>query len=442
MAFPHLKSLAPALRTRDSWFVIVAGAAAFSAYFAMYAFRKPLGAASYADVPGWTVGIDYKSCLLIAQLFGYAFSKLIGIRVIAELTRRRRAATMLALIGCAWLALILFAILPAPWNIAAIFLNGLPLGMIWGLVFSYLEGRRATDLLAAILCSSFIVSSGAVKSVAALLMGLGVSEWWMPAVTGALFLPVLLVSIVVLDSLPPPSPAEQAERVVRTPMPRADRIAYLRDDAAVMLLLLTGNVVLTALRDLRDNFAAEIWVDLGYRNTAPLFSASEIPVALAALAGLGMLMLIRNNFRALMATHAIILAGATLLAGATYALTHAWIDGIAWMVLTGTGLFLAYLPFSSILFDRVIATIGKPGNAGFLIYLADTFGYFGSVGLLLYRSLVRDGMQWLPFYINCTYAAAAVVAICALGSALVFMRKRRRLLDVPNATPYPSASAT
>ena len=31
--------------------------------------------------------------------------------------------------------------------VAAIFLNGLPLGMVWGLVILYLEGRRTSELL-------------------------------------------------------------------------------------------------------------------------------------------------------------------------------------------------------------------------------------------------------------------------------------------------------
>lgn len=74
------------------------------------------------------------------------------------------------------------------------FLNGLPLGMIWGIVFSYLEGRKTTEILGIILCTSFIVSSGVVKSAGMWIMQYwGVSEFWMPVVTGALFLLPLLV---------------------------------------------------------------------------------------------------------------------------------------------------------------------------------------------------------------------------------------------------------
>ena len=49
------------------------------------------------------------------------------------------------------------------------------------------------------------------------------------------------------------------------------------------------------------------------------------------------------------------------------------------------GLYLAYVPFNCILFDRMMAAVKKPGNRGFLIYLADASGYVGSVGLMLYK---------------------------------------------------------
>ena len=102
----------------------------------MYAFRKPFTAATFDVVPGWHFALDYKIALVIAQAVGYALSKLIGVKVISEIEPARRSAAIVGLIGAAWLALIAFALVPAPWNIAALFLNGLPLGMIWGLVFA------------------------------------------------------------------------------------------------------------------------------------------------------------------------------------------------------------------------------------------------------------------------------------------------------------------
>ncbi len=205
-------------------FTAVAGLAGFSAYFAMYAFRKPFTAATFEHVAGWSFALDYKIALILAQVAGYALSKFIGVKVISEIEPRHRAMAILGLIGASWLALVAFAVIPAPWNVAALFLNGLPLGMIWGLVYGYMEGRRVSEVLASMLCASFILSSGVVKSVGVWLMQVWhVDRFWMPAATGSLFMPLLLVSVWVLSRLPPPNARDVAERVQRLPMTAAER---------------------------------------------------------------------------------------------------------------------------------------------------------------------------------------------------------------------------
>ncbi|WP_217620858.1 DUF5690 family protein, partial [Bacillus sp. GbtcB13] len=80
------------------------------------------------------LGVDYKIWLVIAQTMGYAASKIYGIRFIAEMQSTKRARSIVVLILFSWLALLLFAVVPAPFNILFLFLNGFPLGMIWGLV--------------------------------------------------------------------------------------------------------------------------------------------------------------------------------------------------------------------------------------------------------------------------------------------------------------------
>lgn len=410
----------PAAPTR-SLTLALGGLAAFSAYFAMYAFRKPFAAATFGDVGPLGLPIDYKTALLIAQVFGYALSKLIGVRVIAEFGRRGRATAIAALIAAAWVALIAFALIPAPWNIACLFFNGLPLGMIWGLVFSYIEGRRVSEALGAVLCASFIVSSGVVKSVGVLVMDQGVSEYWMPAVTGALFFPVLFVSLWMLERLPAPDAHDEAERTVRVPMHKAERGAFLANHGIAMVLLVIGYVLLTAIRDFRDNFAAELWTAMGLGGDASVFSESELPIAVVTLCALGLLMLIKDNLRALLAMHAIIFAGAVLLGVSTLAYQLGMLAPLPYMILTGAGLYFAYTPFNAMLFDRIIAAIGHAGNAGFLIYIADTSGYAGSVALLLYRSFNAAQVAWLPFYITIAYATSVVLAILTVLSAIYFL---------------------
>ncbi|WP_199560194.1 DUF5690 family protein [Sphingomonas psychrotolerans] len=405
---------------------LLAGVAAFLTYLAMYAFRKPIAAATYADVAPWLGWLDYKTALLLAQVIGYALSKIIGIRVIAEQGRNGRATTILSLIGVSWLALLAFPLVPPGWGVACLLLNGLPLGMVWGLVFAYLEGRRTSEILAAMLSASFILSSGLMKSVGTLLLQAGIGAFWMPALTGLLFAPLLIASLWLLDRTPPPDAEDERQRGRRAPMNRAGRIALLRRNWLPLTMLITAYVALSALRDFRDNFAPELWAELGYADMASIFSLSEAPVAVIVLCGLAAGVLIRDNMRALLALHAAIFAGALLLAGGTLAFQAGWIGPLAWMILVGTGLYLGYVPFSAMLFDRLIATLGQPANAGFLIYVADAGGYGGSVGLLLYRSLAAPKIAWLRFFIDCVYGVAALVALLTLLSALHLAARPQR----------------
>jgi hypothetical protein len=320
--------------------------------------------------------------------------------------------------------------------VAALFFNGLPLGMIWGLVFGYMEGRRSSELLGAILCASFILSSGVVKSVGAwLLHAVHVTPFWMPAATGAVFFPLLLVSVWVLSLLPPPDAGDEAERVRRAPMSAKERAAFLAAYAPGVILLVLAYVLLTAFRDFRDNFAAEIWAALGYGHEAGVFAASELPVAVIALAALAAVMAVRDNLRALMVIHAIVLAGFALLGVSTLAFQAHLLSPLAWMILAGAGLYMAYTPFNAMLFDRLIAVSGRVATAGFLIYVADASGYLGSVALLLWRNFGGFTLDWLRFFTLSAYATSLAGAALTALAALYFHGRARRGAPASRSVP-------
>jgi len=411
-------------RWRPALFVAYAGLAAFSAYFAMYAFRKPFTAATFSAVEGWDFTIDFKIVIVIAQLLGYALSKLIGVKFVSEMPPARRAAAILALIGMSWLALVAFAVLPPLGKVLAMFCNGLPLGMIWGLVFGYIEGRRTSEVLAAMLCASFIVSSGLVKSVGSWLMeSWQVSEFWMPAATGILLMPVLLVAVAGLASLPPPDADDIAERVARPPLFAEGRRRILAQYGPGITLLVLAYVIFTAIRDFRDNFAAEIWQELGYGGVSAMFSASELPIAVVTLAMLASLVLIRDNRRAVLAMHGIVLVGAAMIGLGTAMFQLGWLGPVWWMILSGLGLYFAYTPFNAMLFDRLVAAGGTAGTASFLIYVADASGYGGSIALMLLRNFPGVSLDWLGFFVTLAYVGSAASVILMLGSAIYFRQK-------------------
>ena len=401
--------------------------AAFSTYFCMYAFRKPFAVGTYEGVallPGLPE-VDLKILYILAQVIGYAASKFLGIKVVSEMPSAQRARAIGVFIGLSWLALLLFAILPAPWCALALVLNGLPLGMIWGLVFGFLEGRTVSDLLGAGLCASFIVASGFVKSVGKWVLGMGVSESWMPFATGALFLPPLGICLWMLSQVPEPSEDDIAARTERKPMSAEQRRAFAQAFAPGLSLLVLGYVLLTAYRDFRDNFAREIWDALGYADQPAILTTAELPVAFGSLLAVAVLVRFKDNRRALLAVHVLMLGGALLTGVSTLLHQLGLLSSAAWMISVGIGLYLGYVPVNCVLFDRLIAAVGRAATAGFLIYVADSTGYLGSVGLLLYKNFGQPELSWLQFFTSFSYAVAVVCSVCFALSAAYFHRMTR-----------------
>ena len=253
--------------------------AAFCSYFSMYAFRKPFAAASYSEVAALSVFglvVQYKTVLIIAQVLGYCVSKFLGIKFVSEMPATRRALSIGACIAVAWAALLLFALVPAPWNILCLALNGLPLGMVWGLVFGFLEGRRVSEVLGIGLSASYILASGVVKSVGKSMINMGVPEFWMPFATGACFVVPMLVFVFLLASIPPPTPEDRAARIERAPMDARARREFFLAYLPGLLPLTLLYILLTAFRDFRDNFATELWESLGFdqQESAALLAGS------------------------------------------------------------------------------------------------------------------------------------------------------------------------
>lgn len=402
--------------------VVFAALMAFAVYCCMYAFRKPFTVGAFQGMVYG--GVSFKVWLVTAQVLGYMASKFYGIRFIAGLGPSRRAETLVVLIGGAWLSLLGFALTPAPWSMVWLLLNGFPLGMVWGVVFSYLEGRRATELMGAILATSFILASGFTKSAGKwLLLEAGIAERWMPFCCGALFLPLLFVFAWLLDHVPPPTTQDVALRSPRPPMNRQERRRFLSLFLPGLAVVIATYVLLTILRDFRDNFANELWTELGYGGTPSIFTRTELPVSLIVLAVMGSLMLVRSNMKAFLLNHAIIVLGYLLTLVGTLLFARQAIGPVLWMTLCGAGLYISYVPFNCLYFERMIATYRVQGNVGFLMYLADAFGYLGSVLVLFVKEFWGVQLSWTAFFVQAVWLVCGVGITGTLVAAIYF-RKR------------------
>jgi hypothetical protein len=414
------------------WLVSLwAVSAAFGTYFCMYAFRKPFTAATYEDTVVW--GVAFKTILVVSQTFGYMLSKFIGIKVISEMPPSRRAVSILVLIGLGELSLVLFGFVPRPWNAACLFLNGLPLGMVFGLVLGFLEGRRATEALAAGLCTSFILADGVTKSVGTWLLNNHVPEAWMPAVAGFLFLGPLFVFVFMLSRVRPPTESDVAARSERVIMSRADRWSLYSRYALGLTLIVIVYLLISILRSIRSDFAPEIWKDLLGTKAAPgMFTQSEIYVALGVMAINGSLCLLRDSRIAFFGSLGVCCSGLVLLIGALVGWQRGLLDGFTFMVCVGLGLYLPYVAMHTTVFERFLAMTRAKGNLGFLMYVADSIGYLGVVGVLLAKNVIKVEGSFISFFLFLCWTAAGLSVLCLIASWWYFaVRSQPKAVALP-----------
>ena len=252
----------------------------------------------------------------------------------------------------------------------------------------------------------------------------------MPAATGGLFLPLLILSVVGLAQIPPPTTADELERQPRSRMLRTERRHFVRTYWLPLSLSLAAYLCVTAYRDYRDNYGVELFSELGYAQEPALFSSTELPVALLVLVILSLLSLVRDNKKALTLLFGVMTLGLLLLSGSTLLLQAKLISGSTWMMLIGLGSYLTFVPFGSMLFERIVAYRRIAGTAVFGIYLADALGYTGSIFVQLYSDFVSTDVSRLRFFIAFTHFLSVGGAVLLAVSGVLWLRSTSHPGDV------------
>ena len=93
--------------------------------------------------------------------------------------------------------------------------------------------------------------------------------------------------------------------------------------------------------------------------------------------------------------------------------------------MTGVGLYMGYVPFNCMLFERLIASFKYVSTAGFIIYVADSFGYLGSDVILLFKNFAHVTISWTDFFVNMV-VVISLTGIVLTGLSANYFRKKYR----------------
>ena len=107
-----------------------------------------------------------------------------------------------------------------------------------------------------------------------------------------------------------------------------------------------------------------------------------------------------------------------------------------WMTITGVGLYMGYVPFNCMLFERMIASFRYVSNACFIIYVADSFGYLGSDVVLLVKNFSNSNISYSDFFVKMIVSISALGIGLTILSSIYFRRKYQRYFSPSSNLSY------
>lgn len=417
----------------DALLILWAGGAALLSYSLVYALRKPYTAASFEGLT--FMGSDYKVAVTTIQILGYVIAKFFGIKIISELKKENRFRFFVGSAILAELALVGFGLLEAPYNVAAMFVNGLSLGCMWGVIFSFIEGRKVTDILASLLGVSMVFSSGVAKSFGLFVMNeMQIDQFWMPAVIGGFALPLLVFMGYMLKRLPQPTAEDIALRNERVVLDGKGRVALFRKYAPILTLLFIGNFMLLVLRDIKEDFLVNI-LDMSNQSSW-LFARIDTIVTLIILGIFALFAFFRSKIRALLWLMTLVIAGCLTMTYVSFHYETLDLKPVTWLFIQSLSLYIAYLTFQTIFFDRFIACFRIKGNVGFFIALIDFIGYLGTVTLLSTKEFLNIELEWFALFNHIAGFVGATCSILFIVASILIHRKYMQGLKLKNTDFY------
>ena len=101
------------------------------------------------------------------------------------------------------------------------------------------------------------------------------------------------------------------------------------------------------------------------------------------------------------------------------------VSAVTWLFLQSLCLYMAYLTFQTIFFDRFIACFKIRGNVGFFIVLTDFLGYTGTILVLVLTDFGAPSLDWEVLY-NQLAGYEGIFCCATFVASFVYLRQRYR----------------
>lgn len=382
-------------------------------------------------------GVDttLQEALVLAFSLGFGIAKFPAVPVMtSSFVFRHRFATIVLLIVSA----ICFTGLPLAFSdgqpqlsAMGLFLGCFPQSWIYGGMVTYLEGRRSTEMLMAVMTFFSVSGGSASRGFAEAVLNFGMNPVWMPFLIAVCVLPPVMFLFFILDRSPLPDAMDIAQRRKRTAMTSKERQLFVLSWWPGLTLIIFAYMMITALRQFRDLFCHDLLTAAnGGITPSPLIVAClDLPGALTAFVTIAACGRFGNNVQAFVAMIILMIMLLLSICASTLAYSLKLISGVSWQYCVSIGLYGTYAILSgSPLYDRLLAAASPTGGtSAFLIFASDCIGYAATIVLLLWKTFGQKGpsADILAQFIGVAHLLSIASVACFL-LALVYFKRRLR----------------
>jgi hypothetical protein len=339
-----------------------------------------------APISYWN-GTNTKEYLGIATSSAMCIGMFMGIYFISKTDEKYRKIMLLSsMIILCWLPGLTF-ITEIDWIIIlGKFIGTLPEGIFSGIIVTYLEGRKKTDIYTGAYYLGSMLGRPASNTIGTYLSNVVGTKWVPVSISALSFVPLLIVTLLI-TAIPKPSSDDKMTKCERKINMANAKYFWWYFSFGIMGIIVTSGTIF-GWRTYRDYFTIEIYSqELGYNPQPWVYFMTDMPGVIVPLIMFIYLNKIRSNTTAFVSLTIYILVAVTIVFFICMIAVFDNANPYVFLIMTALASYML-IPTIFPLFDRLVAISKAEISTLYLKNLSDGFNnLFATIILVLTMSI-------------------------------------------------------
>lgn len=355
-----------------------------------------------------------KNALVISQSMSYIAGYIIGYFWLSKINKKNTFKYFILTIFGSFVPLLLFVTQLPVFQIIGTFISGVCITNIWGFIVFYVEGRHASSIIIMIIYMLLIIGGGFAKSVGAILLDNDINENLMVVYCGIIGLVGCIGFAILLNNTPERNEEEEKSKTIKK---TGDDIITIQNEFInkYKIGLLANSIVygfISGYRKYRDYYSLELWIELmGHNFNAGIYSYSDIIISIAVTLIYCLIIYIKSDITSFFVLLVIMIIGSFIIAISTLTYSYYEYESFIWIVLTGVGVYMAYVPPGVLLYDKLISATKTEISIVPIIFLSELIAQIVTLLIILIKSNIYTLYSYVSYFVYISYMTGGCVIV-------------------------------